>query len=124
MHTVKSLREEGFSVRVHHIRKYINDPNDDSQEYDTDWNQQGYKHKQILLARGGSTDVAVTTPTGENVRAIAYCSDKDGYNKKRGVMIALGRALKQLNNPVEKQFATLDNYEFGADSVDYDPEPF
>lgn len=94
MHTVKSLREEGYSIRVHHIRKFIDDPKYVAAGIGADWEDQP---KQILLARGGSTDVAITSPTGENVRAIAVCSDKDGYNKKRGVMIALGRAMKQLN---------------------------
>lgn len=106
MHTVKSLREQGYSIRVHHIRKYVDDPNKD-----IGWNDHSFiKSKQILLSRGGSTDVAVTTPNGENVRAIAVCSDKDGYNKKRGVMIALGRAMKQLSTSVDKQLFDPNNY--------------
>lgn len=102
MHTVKSLREQGYSIRVHHIRRYRTDPNDQSYGFPT-------PVKQILLARGGTTDVAITTPDGVNVRAIAVCSNKDGYNKKCGVMIALGRALKQLNS-FDKQTFDPNNY--------------
>ena len=95
MHTVKSLRDQGFQVRVHHIRRY-------KYESENAAVPSNFNRNQIILARGGVTDVAITTPDGKNVRAFAYCSDKDGYNKKRGVLIALGRAMKQLNNPINK----------------------
>lgn len=43
--------------------------------------------------KGGQTLVRVTTPTGQVLVGIAACSDKDNFNKKLGVNIALGRAM-------------------------------
>ncbi len=108
MQTVKSLRDQGFQVRVHHIRRY-------KYESENAAVPSNFNRNQIILARGGVTDVAITTPDGKNVRAFAYCSDKDGYNKKRGVLIALGRAMKQLSKPDRPNY---DNSNL------YNPYPF
>jgi len=64
--TVASLREKGWEVEVLHIR-------------------------------GGETKVTVIPrePTCHAL-GVAYCSVRDPYNKKIGVAIALGRALKTL----------------------------
>jgi hypothetical protein len=60
----------------------------------------------ILQSKGGSTEVLVTRPVpshmeewgavGESVVGVAECNPKDNFDRKRGVRIALGRALKQL----------------------------
>lgn len=42
---------------------------------------------------GGITEVYVTTPTGQVLRGVARCSNRDNFNKKLGVQIALGRAM-------------------------------
>lgn len=73
MTTVKSLRQSGYKVRVNHQRK-----------------MQG----EELSPFGGLTRIEITTPEGKDLAGEAKCSTKDNYNKKIGVSIALGRALK------------------------------
>lgn len=72
--TVDTLRKSGFKIKVYHHRKM---------------NTEG------INARGGKTVVEVTTPDGNNFVGISRCSRKENFNKRLGVMIALGRAMKQ-----------------------------
>lgn len=71
--TVEELRKNGYKVRVHHHRKVVT---------------------SAVAARGGKTVVEVTTPDGVTFVGISRCSRKENFNKKMGVRIALGRALK------------------------------
>lgn len=68
--TVQELRNAGYKVRVLHSRRDTFD---------------GYRPK------GGFTRVVIDSPYGEHFEGEAKCSDKDNYNKKLGVRIALGR---------------------------------
>jgi hypothetical protein len=78
-HTIKSLRQSGYKVRVMHSRVYI-------------------KPKYQLQAKGGLTEIEVTTPDrSQTVKGSAKCSDIDCFSRKVGNAIALGRALKMLN---------------------------
>lgn len=45
---------------------------------------------------GGRTVCMITLADGKEIHGVAECSRKDGYNKKIGRDIALGRALKRL----------------------------
>ena len=75
-YTVESLRKSGFRVRVYHCRQ---------------------KDADEISCRGGYTAVAVTPPNGtqfSTCNGFAHCSKKDNYNKRLGVTIALGRAMK------------------------------
>lgn len=74
-HTVESLRKEGYRVAVMHER--LEDAN------------------RNILPRGGTTLVLVSPPDrpSKTYFSFAYCSDKDNYNKKVGVSIALGRLM-------------------------------
>lgn len=74
--TVSDLRACGYKVRVLHHRKM---------------NPCG------VSCKGGTTVVQVRTPDGTELEGIAVCSKKENYNKKLGVSIALGRALKNNN---------------------------
>lgn len=47
-----------------------------------------------ILPKGGKTFVEITMPNGETFAGEAICSKSDCYNKKRGLAIALGRAIK------------------------------
>lgn len=73
--TVHELRKSGYKVRVLHYRNgksmcfWEDDP------------------------KGGETVVQITTPDGRELEGCAKCSDKDLYNKKIGVKVAIGRAL-------------------------------
>ena len=78
-HTIKSLRQSGYKVRVMHSRIYE-------------------KPDYILQAKGGLTEIEVTTPDKrQTVKGISKCSEIDCFSRKIGNNIALGRALKQLN---------------------------
>jgi len=106
MKTVKELRQSGYKVRVHHFRKF-------NDLFALDFHN----------PKGGSTEIEVTSPEGIYVKAEAKCSDQDNFCRKTGVAIALGRALKLLeeervNQPslwvlkareaLQQQFAILD----------------
>jgi len=83
--TVSELRKCGHKVRVHHHRRLPQAP---------------FNNQTAVAARGGKTVVEVTTPDGRTLIGIARCSKKENFNKKLGVRIALGRALK---NEMEQQ---------------------
>lgn len=68
--TVRELRSKGYKVRVLHFR-----PKD-------------------ISNLGGYTVVQIRTPDGQEIEGKAICSNKENYNKKLGVKIAVGRALK------------------------------
>ena len=74
MLTVKSLRQFGYKVRV--------------------------LHNMTVNSRGGATVVEITSPIN-TVSGVALCNHQDQYNRKLGVRIALGRALKQLGMPTK-----------------------
>jgi hypothetical protein len=86
--TIKDLRRQGYKVRVMHSRRY-----------DT-------KHKVSgtvleLAARGGSTTIELTTPDKQlTVFGKSVCSIEDNFNRKVGNSIAIGRALKELENKI------------------------
>lgn len=105
--TVESVREQGCKVRVFHRRRYLvsNKPlGTILSPSDLD------KIKTVLLPAccvddvnkalptGGCTSVEVTMPNGDRHVAHAQCFDSDHYNRKRGVRIALNRAM--LSDPV------------------------
>lgn len=81
---VEHLRRNGWKVRVYHQRQ----------------TPQGLKRiqgkNQKILPKGGLTEVSVISPEGETGSGWAECSKKDVYNRKLGVQIALGRALKSI----------------------------
>lgn len=78
-HTIKTLRQSGYKVRVIHSRVYT-------------------KPEYNLQAKGGLTEIEITTPDhSQTVKGAAKCSDIDCFSRKVGNAIALGRALKMLN---------------------------
>jgi hypothetical protein len=50
----------------------------------------------MLSGKGGQTRIDITTPEGITETGIAKCSQKDSFNRRLGNEIALGRALKAL----------------------------
>lgn len=73
--TIHDLRKNGYKVRVLHHRKHDN------------------RILGAVKAKGGMTIVQITTPDGQDLEGRARCSNKDLYNKKLGVKVAVGRAL-------------------------------
>lgn len=80
METVATLRAKGWRVGVHH------------QYYDGD---ERTSPKGRDLDAGWRSDVFLTEPGGERAyRGAACCNPNDAYNRRLGLTIALGRALK------------------------------
>lgn len=85
--TIQELRNNGYKVRVLHNRLYNgyykwqvgNNSNYGGEAIDPD-------------TKGGSTQVVIDSPNGEHFEGHAVCSKKENYNKRLGVMIALGRS--------------------------------
>lgn len=93
--TIKSLRQAGFKVRVHHTRpiKLIQKFDGTSSEY---------------YPKGGKTAIQITSPDFVyDVEGIAICSDKESWNRKMGNTIALGRAIDKLNEEIKNNNFTL-----------------
>ena len=60
--------------------------------------EQGYAPITTIAANGGKTIVSIIEPngTGEKIDGVALCSLMDSYNKRKGVLICLGRIFHQL----------------------------
>lgn len=86
-HTIQSLRQSGYKVRVLH--SITNELADNHPLHSTN----------VWLADDGNpntTVIEITSPSGKNATGISYRADGDFYDRKKGNAIALGRALKQL----------------------------
>lgn len=84
MKSIKELRQTGYKVRVHHIRPVT-------------YQQKIDGSIKVFSPKGGTTRIEITTPCGEkSALGVAECSKQDGWNRKLGNKIALGRALDQL----------------------------
>lgn len=90
MDTVKQHRQNGFKVRVTHYRLTVNG---EMIQY-----SRKTKCDNVMNHNGGYTDIDVRHPDGTEVSATAHCSIEDKFNYTVGTNIALGRALKQLEN--------------------------
>jgi hypothetical protein len=101
MKNVEELRKNGFKVKVCHRRLYVTNELDyrvlllsrferDELTYDTKIDLIG------PLELGGESSVLITTPDGTNIEGMSVCSDQEHFNRRKGLQIALGRALNQL----------------------------
>ena len=79
--TVKELRQMGYTVKVRHNRLY-------------EFGRIGYKSK------GGLTEVNIYYGGALLAEGKARCSDNDNYDRKLGVAIALGRAIKYSDSSI------------------------
>lgn len=75
--TVQELRNLGYKVKVLHHRRHRLE------------GKEGMT--QFYHPKGGITQIIVDSPSGDHFEGRAKCSDRDNYNKKLGVRIALGR---------------------------------
>lgn len=93
MNSVHLLRKNGFKIRVRHTRLMeweLSNPNLPKQFFPV----------LRLSARGGSTTVEVTTPRGQTTKAEARCSNKENFNRKRGLYLALDRAVQKIDDSI------------------------
>lgn len=93
MSNVAELRKAGWKVRVSHYRFYL-----------TDWGLELLHRSQLSEfddippePRGGETVVELLSPQGMEAIGVARCNQSDNYNRRYGVMKALGRAISNLN---------------------------
>jgi len=100
--TVHQLRLSGKKVKITHLRRYS--------KYDE---RTGKKTTRLLCyedhrdhystffleARGGETRLilSLTEDDPNPISVVAECSSSEAYNRKTGVQVAVGRALKILN---------------------------
>ena len=80
---VAEFRKLGWKVKIHHYR-WVDDQLVMRHEIPS------YIDRET---KGGKTIVSLTRPDGQKQVGVANCSKQDGYNKKLGINIALGRAL-------------------------------
>lgn len=86
---IAHLRAEGWQVKIAHYRLDV-------------WGILRLYHRHVpfpVLPVGGETRVVLSKGDGADrvvCGAAARCSALDNYNRKIGVAIALGRAIKQL----------------------------
>lgn len=99
---IKSLREKGYKVGVSQLRP-LNEEYASNPIYSSDagkllsltyFKQNGIT--QAMATKGGKTVVAITTPDGRELIREALCSKKETFCYKRGLAIALGRAVVEL----------------------------
>lgn len=105
--TIKELRQAGLKVKVFHSRYFAED------HVFSDGKKVRHfvlKHKGEFIfetnpyERGGKTEVVVCNEYG-CYTGIAECSLNDPFNRRKGIQIALGRALNEMHFPFLKKKA-------------------
>ena len=88
------LKEAGYKVAVSHLRRYEATPAVETAE---GIRLPNWEHR--IVPTGGVTRVEITWPDDPEkllATGVAYCCDRDNYNRKLGLTIAVGRARKAL----------------------------
>lgn len=101
---VEQLREKGCQVSVRHERTFVHNfvqthglpVTGALQMTRREFSTSGQETNPdfVLDNRGGNTIVSVITPGGETLTGNSKCSFSEQFNRKRGLSIAMGRALK------------------------------
>jgi len=95
--TISDLRKLGFQVAVRHNRKKVFIPTCEPEVI------QGNSKNDVVIvspckweyeAKGGSTEVVLTWPDGNTTIGVSHAGPYP-FNKRQGVNVALGRALKR-----------------------------
>ena len=89
--TVAQLRRSNYKVRIHHARHVKQDDGSIVENVPL----MDIQNMNKVLAKGGKTELFVTTPEGKNYKSVAICNSKDSFNYKLAVRIALGRLQEQ-----------------------------
>ena len=95
---LQELRAEGWEVRVSH-RRPLQNPNGPSKKLLTRYelSELGLRPKS-WSTKGGETEVTLVNGNGVVRQGISRCSAKDNFNRKLGLLIALGRAMSTKEN--------------------------
>lgn len=98
--TVHQLRKKGWKVKVGHKRIFF--------RYDS---KTGLRHEVVCLyrdwqeicpsfylsAKGGITEICITSPDGITYSDFAVCNMTDHYDSRIGLAIAIGRTLSHFD---------------------------
>jgi hypothetical protein len=107
--TVAQLRHEGCKVRVSHHRF----PQSGNPQFSPhfQYHQALLKESRVAIdPKGGYTEVEITMPDGKVVNGRAYCSLQDTFNRKVGLVKALGRALGAQKRSDRALIRSIHNY--------------
>lgn len=115
LHTVKSLREAGYKVRVFHDRILSKKSLECvGMHIDFFGNQEAvFAYRAAtptgnprFVEKGGRTQVDILTPGGKSLTGESLCSKHDNYSRKEGVRIALLRAFGLPTRETKKEAET------------------
>lgn len=94
---IEILRALGWKINVSHKRP-LKGQEDLPFEIGGFWRKHELVNGEEFSSRGGWTHIRITDPdNGLSYHGDAFCSSKDNFNKKIGLNIALGRALKEID---------------------------
>jgi len=96
--TVEILRKLGAKVRVVHNRRVSYVENLDGYNLNVAgilplYHIRNMKLQHALVSTGGNTSIEIDFPNGEIVKGVAECSNKDNFNRTRGIKVAIAHAL-------------------------------
>lgn len=110
---LRELEERGIRFRAYHGRRILANGNllDGPGEYYSREDLQSLrednaylKHDFRFSGTGGKTLVRLDDEAnGRSVMAVATCRDDENFSKKQGLLIALGRALCELDGEAERR---------------------
>lgn len=87
---IAKLRSEGNRVFIRHVRNY--------EERWVKVDEETMKKHTRISPKGGKTLVEISLPNGKVFSGESICQKYIFFNKKMGVEVALGRAVKELTN--------------------------
>ena len=102
--TVHQLRKKGWKVKVGHKRVFYRFDPKTGQKHEViclyrDWKEICPDH--FLSAKGGITELCITSPEGITHSDYSICNMTDHYNSRIGLSIAIGRTLTHFNDVKE-----------------------
>lgn len=99
---IEELRQSGFRVKIQHRRPLLGAEHIKVTKWELDEYNDGDGLGDIFSIYGGETIVKIIIINDEELQieytGISECSKKDRFNRKLGLQIALGRALKKVKN--------------------------
>ncbi len=94
--TIEELRRRKYKVRVTHERYFCRQTDLGFETGKARMDEiRANKLADYVVPVGGNTKIVITDQKGTNFVGEAKCSFKENYNRKRGISIALGRAVKE-----------------------------
>lgn len=112
-YTVQNLRKAGHKIKIHHqrfIQIFI--PPKLIKQLRPLFQIRADKQQNLLCANGGQTDIHILMKEGKEYSFTTTCSKKDAFNRKRALLIVLGRLEKKLMEDKIDPFEKLTDVPF------------